>query len=115
VVDLNGCALYQGQPGGKLRDATDAAGLPRRPRGPGGATAAAGFVDLDGDGWEDLLLGGQVFRNEAGRRFRDVSDLCNLRLSGAVSGIAVADYDRDGRLDVYVARMTPPKVGSWLD
>jgi hypothetical protein len=115
VVDLNCCVLYQGQPDGKFTDVTLDVGLPPSLLSPTGANLVAAFVDLDGDGWEDLILDRRVFRNEAGKRFRDVSHLSNLRLQGDVSGIAIADYDRDGRLDLYVARLAPSKASSWLD
>src|SRR5262249_55325154 len=115
VVDLNCCVLYQGQPDGTFTDVTLEAGLPPSLLSPTGANLVAAFVDLDGDGWEDLILDRRIFRNEAGKRFRDVSNRSNLRLQGDVSGIAVADYDRDGRLDLYVARLAPSKASSWLD
>ena len=115
VVDLNGCALYKGLPGGKFVDVTVEVGLPWRLLDTNGSHLAAAFVDLDGDGWEDLILDKKIFRNEAGQRFRDVTHLSNLRLSGAISGFAVADYDRDGRLDLYVARLGPARASSWLD
>ena len=62
ITDLNGCWLYKGLPDGSFRDVTAEVGLPsvlsdRTPRG-----LVAAFVDLDGDGWEDLILGGWVFR-----------------------------------------------------
>src|SRR5439155_4164225 len=90
-------------------------GLPPRLLDPTGPNLVAAFVDLDGDGWEDLILDRKVFRNEAGQRFRDVTHRSNLRLHGDVSGIVVADYDRDGRLDLYVTRLTPSRASSWLD
>jgi hypothetical protein len=115
VVDLNCCALYKGLPGGKFVDVTVEVGLPWRLVDPTSPRLAAAFVDLDGDGWEDLILDKRIFRNEAGQRFRDVTHLSNLRLQGAISGFAVADYDRDGRLDLYVARLGPARASSWLD
>ena len=57
----------------------------------------------DGDGWDDLILGGRIYRNEQGKRFADYTDRCNLKFHDYPSGIAVADYDRDGRLDIYVS------------
>src|SRR4029077_248646 len=75
----------------------------------------AAFVDLDGDGWEDLILGERVFRNEAGKRFVDYTYRTNLRIAGEASGsIALADYDRDGRVDLYVVRYGESKRDSWI-
>jgi hypothetical protein len=111
VTDLNGVALYRGRPGGRFEDVTAAVGLPPRPAG--GLVAA--WADLDGDGWPDLILSGRVYRNEAGRRFADVTARSNLRLPADISGITVADYDRDGRLDLYLTRTGRPGGNSWLD
>ncbi|HLJ93684.1 MAG TPA: VCBS repeat-containing protein [Gemmataceae bacterium] len=115
ITDLNRHALYKGLPGGTFKDVTVDVGLPLAlPELPGVAVMAA-FVDLDGDGWEDLILGGRVYRNEAGRRFVDYTQRTNLRLPRDAAGIAIADYDRDGRVDLYVTRPGKDKADSWLD
>jgi hypothetical protein len=114
VVDVNGFWLYQGQKDGQFRDVTQQMGLPRWPPADGWAVPAA-FVDLDGDGWDDLILGRSVYRNEGGQRFTNVTGRCNLRLPKQTIGFAVADYDRDGRLDLYAVQNGDPKADSWLD
>jgi hypothetical protein len=111
VTDTNGNALYKGRPDGTFEDVTEHVGLPRRA---GGNTAAA-WIDIDGDGWEDLLVAGRIFRNAAGRAFEDYSAVCNLRLPRDASALLVADYDRDGKLDLYVTRNARPGKQSWLD
>jgi hypothetical protein len=110
ITDVNGNALYRGRADGTFEDVTERCGLPR----PAGASSVAAWVDLDGDGWEDLLLGGRVYRNEGGKHFTDYTDRCNLRLPADATGLVVADYDRDGRLDVYVTRSGRPRGQSWL-
>ncbi|HEV3115758.1 MAG TPA: VCBS repeat-containing protein [Gemmataceae bacterium] len=113
VVDVNRYVLYKGLPGGKFIDVTRQVGLPEHLDGD--ADILAGFVDIDGDGWDDLILGGRVYRNEEGRRFVDYTKRTNLEFRKGVSGIAVADYDRDGRLDIYVSYGAIPDGSSWLD
>jgi hypothetical protein len=78
-------------------------------------STVAAWVDIDGDGWEDLILGGRIFRNETGQRFVDYTARSNLRLPLDASGIVVADYDRDGKLDLFVTRSTRPGGQSWLE
>jgi hypothetical protein len=73
------------------------------------------WVDIDGDGWEDLFLAGRVYRNEEGKRLADYTDRCSLRVPPDTGNVVVADYDRDGRLDLYVARSGRPGARSWLE
>jgi hypothetical protein len=72
-----------------FRDVTDGVGL----EGLSGDVAAWG--DFDKDGWVDLYAGGQLWRNEQGKRFRRVE---NVPLAGP--GIW-GDYDNDGYLDLF--------------
>lgn len=68
-------------------DVTEAMGL----KGMSGGVAAWG--DLDNDGWVDLCVGGEIWRNAKGNRFTKV---------GQVAGPAIwGDYDNDGFLDVF--------------
>jgi hypothetical protein len=111
INDINGIRLYQGLPDGRFRDVTAAMGLFWAPH----PVYFAAFVDLDGDGWDDLILGPSIYHNEGGKRFTDVTSRCNLSLPPNASGIAVADFDRDGRLDLYVTRTGVGKADSWLE
>lgn len=111
ITDVNGLALYRGKPGGNFENVTTHYGLPL---GPVGDTPAA-WADLDGDGWEDLIAGGRVYRNDGGKRLVDVSDRCRLQLPHDGGNIIIADYDRDEKLDLYVTRTAPPGGRSWLD
>lgn len=62
---------------------------------------AIAWGDVDGDGWEDLLLSGtHLFRNVQGKRFEDVTSRADLGQNGF--GI-FADVDNDGDLDLFLA------------
>jgi hypothetical protein len=70
-------------------------------------TACALFADIDNDGRQDLILvrtdGPALFLNEGDGKFRlkpNAFQFANLP-QGAFTGAAIADYDRDGWLDVY--------------
>ncbi|MHB1426519.1 MAG: FG-GAP repeat domain-containing protein, partial [Gemmataceae bacterium] len=117
ITDVTGHVLYKGQPGGKFEDVTFKVGLPRITSLQSGSDILAAFADLDGDGWEDLILGNHFYRNEKGQHFTDVTWQTNLRLPAEAFGIALADYDRDGRIDLYVIRAGKEgdKVDSWIE
>jgi hypothetical protein len=111
VTDITGNALYRGGTNGMFRDVTEDVGLPRL--GPGVPTAVA-WVDVDGDGWDDLILDARLYRNEEGTRFTNYTDQSTLPIPIRVSGILVADYDRDGKLDLYFTRSGEAGNMSWL-
>jgi HEAT repeat protein len=113
VTDLTGLTLHRGGPGGTFADVTERAGLPRK--NGGAAARAAAWADLDGDGWDDLILDTRVYRNAGGAGFEDVTERCSPILRQNRSSILVADYDRDGKLDLYLTRTGAPGNLSWLE
>ncbi|HMJ62020.1 MAG TPA: CRTAC1 family protein [Bryobacteraceae bacterium] len=66
------------------------------------------WIDYDNDGLRDLFVlsgeGGtnRMYRNEGGKRFRDVTDELGLRSSGWAQGVCAGDYDNDGFTDLFV-------------
>ncbi|HUG66756.1 MAG TPA: CRTAC1 family protein [Pirellulaceae bacterium] len=117
--------LYRNEGSCLFSDVTDEMGLgaPSRLRLGFGAS----FADFDNDGWLDVLTANghihdrlheigreesfaqlaQVFHNERGLRFRDVSPASGLyfREPHVARGTAIADYDRDGDSDVAISQL----------
>jgi hypothetical protein len=96
----------------KFRHSSGAAGKKYLPEtmGSGGA-----FVDADGDGWLDILLINSkswtttgprarhaLYRNNANGTFSDVTTASGLGVDMYGLGVTAADYDNDGRLDIYI-------------
>jgi len=120
-VDGDGCedvflsggsaALYRNTCDGRFVDVTTESGLPRP--WPGAATGAV-FFDVDNDGDPDLYVaavvgGDRLYRNDGGGRFTDVTRAAGIPQVPWTSMPTVADYDRDGFVDVYLVRMGDPE------
>jgi tetratricopeptide (TPR) repeat protein/peroxiredoxin len=95
--------LFRNQGDGTFIDVTEAAGV-----GVLDSTSESLFVDVDNDGDQDLVLvtrtGLLLYRNDGHGRFTLVPDAFRFKgsLRGSPTSVAVADYDRDGFLDVYL-------------
>jgi len=94
--------------GGFLRD--DDLGLTSKSH-----TNSIGVYDFDGNRWPDLFFGNafssdEVYINEEGRSFRDVTDRYLPREHSGQAGMnsEVADFDGDGRLDIYISNIFRP-------
>jgi hypothetical protein len=95
--------LFRARGDGTFEDWTERSGL-----GVLDDTAESIFADVDNDGDEDLLLAGAtqplLFLNDGHGRFAPVPDAFRFEkpLAGSITSIAMADYDKDGFLDLYV-------------
>jgi hypothetical protein len=76
------------------------------------------FFDADGDGWQDILLVNSkdwtprghkstaaLYRNNRNGTFTDVTAGSGLDIEIYGMGVAVGDYDNDGRDDVYITAL----------
>ena len=96
--------LYRSNRDGTFQDVTARVGLVQT-----GWASAVCAGDYDNDGWLDLFLtyyGRNVlYRNVGGERFEDVTEGAGPATAGTRwgSGCTFIDYDRDGRLDLFVA------------
>jgi enediyne biosynthesis protein E4 len=96
--------LYRNNRNGTFTEVTEKAGLRR-----GGWASAVCAGDYDNDGNEDLFITywGQnvLYRNNGDATFADVTRKAGLAAGGTRwgSGCTFVDYDRDGKLDLFVA------------
>ena len=84
--------------------------------------AGVALLDYDGDGWLDIYLvngaaipslqkespayWNRLYHNNHDGTFTDVTERAGLAGAGYGMGVAVGDYDNDGRPDIFVANVT---------
>lgn len=94
--------LYRNRGDGTFEDITEASGL-----GILENTACALFADFNNNGHQDVIIvranGPLLLLNDGGGKFREKKGAFQFANppQGAFAGAAVADYDRDGWLDIY--------------
>ena len=114
-----GARLYRNEWQGTFEDVTESSGLGSVVESP--LWVQSLWADLDGDADDDLIIESRLFRNDGNGTFTDVTEQSNLPLLPA-TGYSVADFDRDGRVDLYVTHSNAYRPGqtarqavSWID
>ena len=128
VTGYGGNRLYHNEGNCRFTDVTSRAGV-----GGGGWSTSAAWIDIDNDGlldlivlryvtwdWDDSWCGPAdnrsfchpdhfppiamlVYHNDGNGHFTEVAGKTGLDKPAKALGIAIGDYDRDGRTDVFVA------------
>ncbi len=108
-------SLLRNNGDGSFTDVTEQAGLLRfHP------TQTAVWFDYNGDGWLDLFIGNEsrledvnpceLFRNNGDGTFTECARACGLDYVGFVKGIVSADFNNDGRPDLFLSVQGHPNV-----
>ena len=96
--------LFKNNRDGTFTDVTEKAGLVHSGWGQGVCVG-----DYDNDGFDDLFISyfgkNVLYRNNGNATFTDVTEKAGVATNGKRwnTGCAFVDYDRDGRLDLFVA------------
>ena len=99
--------LYRNLGNGTFEDVTDETGLNENNNR---FSHACAWNDFDQDGQLDLFVANDfgrknLYRNQGGGRFRDVTAEAGVEDAGAGMSVALGDYDEDGWEDVYFGNM----------
>jgi hypothetical protein len=82
-----------------------------------GVSMGSVFGDYDNDGFEDLFLyrwgRPELFHNDGGRRFTRVDAFTTLPPWANINTAVWLDFDRDGRLDLFMGGYYPERVNLW--
>ncbi len=109
-------SLLRNNGDGTFTDVTDEVGLlTQHP------TQSSRWFDYDGDGWLDLFVGNEstdardpdwceLFHNNRNGTFTEVAASSGIRVAALVKGVACADYDNDGRPDLYLSVRNGPNI-----
>ena len=102
-------SLLRNNGDGTFTDVTEQAGLMSfHP------SQAARWFDYDGDGWLDLFIGNEsidpndpdyceLYHNNRDGTFTECARACGINVAAFVKAVACADYDNDGRPDLYLS------------
>ena len=106
VNQVGGNQLWRNVGGGRFENITAAAGVGV----PAKVSVSASFADIDNDGDADLYVttvrgGNMLFENDGKGRFKDVSKASGLDYVGHSSCAVFFDYDRDGKLDLFLVNV----------
>ena len=106
VSQVGGNELWRNLGEGRFENITDRAGVALKDR----VGVSASFADTDNDGDPDLFVtttrhGNVLFENDGRGQFKDIAAEAGLAYTGHSSSADFFDYDRDGRLDLFLTNV----------
>jgi enediyne biosynthesis protein E4 len=102
---LTGGMLYQNMGDGTFTNITSQAGISTSP-----SAQFAVWGDVNNDGWLDLFIGARdegnaLYINNQNGSFTDLTAAAGVSVGGKVKAVLFADVNKDGWLDIYIARL----------
>jgi len=108
--------LYRNRGDGTFEDIAERLGIADVNQAETGVSMGAVFGDYDNDGFEDLFLykwgRPELFHNDRGEHFSRVTDT-SLPSWANINTAVWLDFDRDGRLDLFLGGYYPERVNLW--
>jgi hypothetical protein len=109
--------LYRNRGNGSFEDIAAGLGIADLNHPDTGVSMGGVWGDYDNDGFEDLFLyrwGRQeLFHNDRGQGFTRVTDAAGLPAWANVNTAVWLDFDRDGRLDLFVGGYYAESINLW--
>jgi hypothetical protein len=109
--------FYRNRSDGTFEEIAEKLGIADLNRPETGVSMGAVWGDYDNDGFEDLLLHRwgrpELFHNDGGRGFSRVTDTAGLAEWGNINTALWLDYDRDGRLDIFMGGYFAEHLNLW--
>ncbi|HEX6627918.1 MAG TPA: FG-GAP-like repeat-containing protein [Gemmatimonadaceae bacterium] len=115
LVGSGSLAVFRNNLDGTFTDATASFGLA------GNADVTdVGFADFDDDGRTDVVITSangnpRLFHNAGAQRFTDVTTTSGLSAPRGAATIAVADYNNDGWIDLFLGGKSGSEAALWLN
>jgi tetratricopeptide (TPR) repeat protein len=110
ILGMHPNSLLRNNGDGTFTDVTVASGiLSYKP------SSSAVCADFNGDGWIDFYVGNEsnpqgeieffseLYLNNGNGTFKEVAATSGIEVSALVKGLATADYDNDGQMDLFVS------------
>ncbi len=110
-------ALYHNQKDGSFMDVAEIMGVAELNNEGSGVSMGAVWADYDNDGYEDLLVykwgKPELFKNEQGKRFTNVTDKSGL--PGWINSNCAIwfDYNSDGYVDLFIGGYFREDIDLW--
>ena len=97
--------LFRNEGGFRFREVTLGSGTDNT-----GWTQALGHTDLDGDGWQDLIVGNDFginayLRNQGDGSFVDIADALGTNKPSFTMNVGIADLNQDLLPDIYISNI----------